>query len=225
MFTDRFSVVCHFRNDLSRLKWRSWSGGNTVVNFTNILWAKLWCQNSFVKNLKSQTGIREKQCKTLLYEKVARKTLTKLSPGRPPPQPQCAHHIGNIKNKGSPLLKITSTNGSTGSASTNWLTGSISVDGSIGSVSTNGLIGSTSINRSTRSMPIRVCVHFVFFERKKKKCFCLLFIFFLFECKFRKELKWWRYNKQLHAKHPAIEMWWQSEVYKKITRHVYPIVW
>ena len=126
MLADRFSVVCHFRNDLSRLKGECRSRGHT---------------------------------------------------GRPPSQTQRAHHIGNVKDKGYPLLKIASADGATGSTSTNGLSRSIYSDGSAGSASANGLIGSVSDNGSFGSTPIRVGIHLVPFESKKKILFVILLLF------------------------------------------------
>jgi len=52
------------------------------VNFINIL-HKLFCRFPFAKKSQSRTVIREKLCKTLLYEKCECKKLMKLSTGLP----------------------------------------------------------------------------------------------------------------------------------------------
>ncbi len=50
-----------------------------IVKFINILQAG-FCQYSFAKKSQSQTVIREKLRKTLLYEKAALKMFVKLTP-------------------------------------------------------------------------------------------------------------------------------------------------
>jgi len=50
-----------------------------VVNLTNIS-KQLLHQSPWTKKLQSHTVIRENLCKTLLYEKAARKMLVKLTP-------------------------------------------------------------------------------------------------------------------------------------------------
>jgi len=52
-----------------------------VVNFINIILPAAFAQIFFAKKLQSQTVIREKLCKALLYKKEAYKILMKLQQG------------------------------------------------------------------------------------------------------------------------------------------------